>query len=74
MRTDRQCRDLWETSHRIQDLAETLEEMSDHCQFSTALELRHAATTLWLEVRRIRKELVEDGRSDAGAAVPGRLL
>jgi hypothetical protein len=74
MAIDKRHRDLWETTHRIQDMAETLEEMSEGCRFSTSLVLRRAAADLRSEVRYIREGLAESGHGAMGAAVPRRLL
>jgi hypothetical protein len=55
-------------------MAETLEEMSEGCRFSTSLVLRRAAADLRSEVRYIREGLAESGHGAMGAAVPRRLL
>jgi hypothetical protein len=65
---------LWEQSHRIEDLAETVQELAYHCTFQTSTELVSAARLMFAEVARLRHDLLLDGYDGDDASTPGRLL
>lgn len=74
MPTTRQQRARWEISHRIEDLADTLQETGHGCQYSTMLVLHDAAHLLLKEASRLRQELIDEGSTADDAAAPGKLV
>lgn len=74
MPTTRQQRARWEISHRLKDLADTLQETGHGCQYPTMLVLHDAAHLLLKEAGRLGQELIDEGSAVDDAAAPGRLL
>jgi hypothetical protein len=65
---------LWEQSHRIEDLAETVQGLAYHCTFQTSQVLVASARAMFGEVARMRHDLLLDGYGADDAGTPGRLL
>jgi hypothetical protein len=64
----------WELSHRLQDLAETVQELAHECTYETGAEITEAARTMYAIVAKMRTRLLL-GRPDVEfPAPPGRLL
>jgi hypothetical protein len=74
MTTSERQRELWELTHRLEDIAETVQELGNECVFSTRTVLHHAALEVFGEVARLRHELIMNGDVAGQSAVPGRLL
>ncbi len=65
---------LWELSHRLEDLAETVQELAHECTYETGTEVTAAARMLYAAVAKMRHKLLL-GRADVEfPASPGRLL
>jgi len=67
-------RELWELSHRLEDLAETVQELGYSFTFATQSVCSSAARQLFLEVVRLRRNLEHEGVRGRDVDSPGRLL
>jgi hypothetical protein len=74
MSTDKRQQALWEQSHRIEDLADTLQEVALGCTFQTMLVLSDSAHALLKEVSRIRQSLIDEGSTVDLDSGQGHLL
>jgi hypothetical protein len=72
-RTDRQAT-LWEISHRMEDLAETVQEVGHELPWDSAAVCAQAGRLLFAEVARMRHKLILESEGLELPGSPGRLL